>query len=213
MTRLNSNSHQNVARFNSANQVVPQVARSVTCITANGNTSSNGSKMPQNSILSSGRVITSSSMPGASSPTKSMSSGEQPISCQSVTAIMFTLDFISSDALGSVSGMLSSAFDGREVLTVNVNQINADLQRQASTVLSQHHDITELPPLAPQPTSSFTHIASIPITTHGGHHHLHHHHHLHSHHVHSNHNNHHHHQQSGSSVAVPFSLPSSVSRR
>ncbi len=46
---------------------------------------------------------------------------------------------------GSMSGMTTA--DGREVLTVNVNQISADLMRQASTVLSQcGGDINELPP-------------------------------------------------------------------
>ena len=46
---------------------------------------------------------------------------------------------------GGILGLSSSS--GREILTVNVNQINADLLRQASTVLSQHgEDINELPP-------------------------------------------------------------------
>jgi len=56
---------------------------------------------------------------GHNSPTKSMSSG-------------------------SVTGVTA---DGREILTVNVEQINADLLRQASTVLSGH-DIGDLPALS-----------------------------------------------------------------
>ena len=57
----------------------------------------------------SGRVTICTTGPGASSPTKSMSSG-------------------------SMSGIVQDPTLGREVVTVNVNQINEDLIRQVGAV-------------------------------------------------------------------------------
>ena len=56
-----------------------------------------------------GRVTICTTGPGASSPTKSMSSG-------------------------SMSGIVQDPTLGREVVTVNVNQINEDLIRQVGAV-------------------------------------------------------------------------------
>ena len=72
---------------------------------------------------------------------------------------------IGSTALASTnSGDVISVSNNREILTVNVDQINADLARQASTVLSQHISqdlINSLPPQQHQGvhTSSYTHLS------------------------------------------------------
>ncbi|XP_059086057.1 ventricular zone-expressed PH domain-containing protein 1-like [Tigriopus californicus] len=129
MTKLSASSQQNMVRYNSGSQVLTQpMARSITCITS-------GQGKP---IYSAGMR---GSMAGSNvngSPTKSMSSGSM------------------SGVAGGTA--LTSSSDGRDILTVNVNQINADLMRQVSTVLSQHQDITNGFPKVN--TSSYTHLAS-----------------------------------------------------
>ena len=130
MSRLNT-SQQNMARFSSSSQtvVVPSTtasmgARSITCITGSRATPSvlsthyPPSYTPHGHYTSARVTVSSSGVPGVggtSSPTKSMSSGSMSMDPNSC----------------------------REVLTVNVNQINQDLIRQVSSVLS-HHDIHNL---------------------------------------------------------------------
>jgi len=130
MSRLNT-SQQNMARFSSSSQtvVVPSTtasmgARSITCITGSRTTPSvlsthyPPSYTPHGHYTSARVTVSSSGVPGVggtSSPTKSMSSGSMSMDPNSC----------------------------REVLTVNVNQINQDLIRQVSSVLS-HHDIHNL---------------------------------------------------------------------
>ncbi len=141
----------------------------MTCISGAGG-------RPTSSVLSSyGPKVTVSTGPGASSPTKSMSSG-------------------------SMSGVAVGP-EGRGVVTVNVNQINQDLIRQVSSVLSQHGgDINGLPlpaatggPQLPNPAGdrlSHPHISG-PAERHGpflG-------------------------NSAAAAASAPFSLPSQASRR
>ncbi len=126
MTRLNI-SQQNMARINSSGQMfVPAsasgAARSITCISNNlsrpsGAASLTTSNVPATGSYYGGRVTVSTTGMGASLPTKSMSSG-------------------------SMSGVVDQI--GREILTVNVNQIHQDLVRHVSEVsetVNQHqHD-------------------------------------------------------------------------
>merc|ERR1711971_105326 len=121
MTKLTS-SQQNMAR-SSSQMVAAPTARSVTCITNNlsrpqaaASASAVGFGGPSSLTTSaatggymSGRVTICTTGPGASSPTKSMSSG-------------------------SMSGIVTDHTLGREVVTVNVNQINEDLIRQVGAV-------------------------------------------------------------------------------
>jgi len=121
MTKLTS-SQQNMAR-SSSQMVAAPTARSVTCITNNlsrpqaaASASAVGFGGPSSLTTSaatggymSGRVTICTTGPGASSPTKSMSSG-------------------------SMSGIVQDPTLGREVVTVNVNQINEDLIRQVGAV-------------------------------------------------------------------------------
>ena len=51
--------------------------------------------------------------------------------------------------------LLTSDAGGREVLTVNVNQINQDLIRQVNTVLSQHTSDIGQPSATPLPTPCY----------------------------------------------------------
>ena len=141
MSRLNA-SQQNMARLSSSSQtvVVPtSTSRSITCISGSRATPSVLSTHYPPSYTSHGQftsarvTVSSSGVGGMGSPTKSMSSGSMSMDPNS----------------------------GREVLTVNVNQINQDLIRQVSSVLS-HHDIHNL--LLPatstnlHPTSSTHHM-------------------------------------------------------
>ena len=103
--------------------VFPFLHRSVTCITNNlsrpqaaASASAVGFGGPSSLTTSAatggymgGRVTICTTGPGASSPTKSMSSG-------------------------SMSGIVQDPTLGREVVTVNVNQINEDLIRQVGAV-------------------------------------------------------------------------------
>ena len=138
MTKLTS-SQQNMARSSSqmvaastgvsSNIIASPTARSVTCITNNFSrpqTSSSGfgggpsSLTTSSSVAAGGYIsgrVTISTGPGASSPTKSMSSG-------------------------SMSGIVQDQLN-REVVTVNVNQINQDLMRQVGEVSN-----TVNPPMA-----------------------------------------------------------------
>ena len=137
MTKLTS-SQQNMARSSSqmvaastavsSNIIASPTARSVTCITNNFSrpqTSSSGFGGPSSlttssSVAAGGYIsgrVTISTGPGASSPTKSMSSG-------------------------SMSGIVQDQLN-REVVTVNVNQINQDLMRQVGEVSN-----TVNPPMA-----------------------------------------------------------------
>lgn len=189
MTKLSASSQQNMVRYNSGSQVLTQpMARSITCITS-------GQGKPIYSAGMRGSMAGSNvmqPMAGNGSPTKSMSSGKEYKMGQDV----FWVSFLSFQWLlvGSMSGVaggtaLTSSSDGRDILTVNVNQINADLMRQVSTVLSQHQDITNgLPKVN---TSSYTHLASqglpAPST--------------------------HPHSLSSAVANAPFSLPNNSSRR
>ena len=137
MTKLTS-SQQNMARSSSqmvaastvsSNIIASPTARSVTCITNNFSrpqTSSSAGFGGPSSLTTSSSVaaggyisgrVTISTGPGASSPTKSMSSG-------------------------SMSGIVQDQLN-REVVTVNVNQINEDLIRQVGAVSN-----TVNPPMA-----------------------------------------------------------------
>ena len=120
MTKLTS-SQQNMAR-SSSQMVVQPTARSVTCITNNqfSRPQTGPSSLTSTSVATGGYIsgrVTISTGPGASSPTKSMSSG-------------------------SMSGIVQDQLN-REVVTVNVNQINEDLIRQVGAVSN-----TVNPPMA-----------------------------------------------------------------
>ena len=137
-----------MARLSSSSQtvVVPSTtSRSITCITGSRaapsvlSTPYHSSYTPHGQFTSARITVSSSGVGGMASPTKSMSSGSMSMDPNSC----------------------------REVLTVNVNQINQDLIRQVSSVLS-HHDIHNL--LQPatssnlQPTSSTHHMVSALFT-------------------------------------------------
>ena len=68
--------------------------------------------------------------------------------------------------------LLTSDAGGREVLTVNVNQINQDLIRQVNTVLSQHTSDMGGGGAGTQPSSSSSAAAATPLlnntTSYGG---------------------------------------------
>jgi hypothetical protein len=126
MTKLTS-SQQNMAR--SSTQISASAARSITCINHNalsrpatsvagmgGPSSLTSSTMAASGGYMSGRMMISTG-PGASSPTKSMSSG-------------------------SMSGVVDQA--GREIVTVNVNRINEDLIRQVGAVSNRYVSIATL---------------------------------------------------------------------
>ena len=154
MSRLNT-SQQNMARFSSSSQtVVPNPsnsvsmgARSITCITGSRATPGIISAHYPPSYTSHGHfstarvTVSTSGGPGGgtASPTKSMSSGSMSMDPNSC----------------------------REVLTVNVNQINQDLIRQVSSVLS-HHDIHNL--LLPSSASTILQQQPIPSSAYSSHH-------------------------------------------
>ena len=86
----------------------PQTAASSSVVGFGGPSSLTTAATATGSYMS-GRVTISTTGPGANSPTKSMSSG-------------------------SMSGIVQDPITGREVVTVNVNQINEDLIRQVGAV-------------------------------------------------------------------------------
>eukprot|EP00095_Tigriopus_kingsejongensis_P003875 maker-scaffold387_size188669-snap-gene-0.22 protein:Tk03875 transcript:maker-scaffold387_size188669-snap-gene-0.22-mRNA-1 annotation:"protein melted" len=140
MTKLSASSQQNMLRYNSGSQVLaPPMARSITCITSGQGSkqiyaTSSGVGGGMRGSIAGGSNAMPSMLAGNGSPTKSMSSGSM------------------SGVVGGTT--LTSSADGREILTVNVNQINADLMRQVSTI----QDITNgLPKVN---TSSYPHIPS-----------------------------------------------------
>ena len=186
MTRINASSQQNMARFSSSGQamnsaasgvmsVAPYgvqsvhhgsgagggasgaVARSVTCIS--GASLLPGGHGSRSRVISSyGPRVSVSAVggPGASSPTKSMSSGSM-----SGVAGGGGVVGIGPNLVPSEPNVAAAASGGREVLTVNVNQINQDLIRQVSTVLSQHGgDINGLLPPSSSTGASYSHIAA-----------------------------------------------------
>ena len=185
MTRINASSQQNMARFSSSGQamnssasgvmsVAPYgvqsghhgggggggahgaVARSVTCISGASLAPGHGSRSRVISSYGPRVSVNNVGGPGASSPTKSMSSGSMSgvASGGGVVGIGPTL-------VPSEPNVAAAASGGREVLTVNVNQINQDLIRQVSTVLSQHGgDINGLLPPSSSTGASYSHIAA-----------------------------------------------------
>ena len=186
MTRINASSQQNMARFSSSGQamnsaasgvmsVAPYgvqpghhgsgggggahgaVARSVTCISGASLAPGHGSR---NRVISSyGPRVSVNAVggPGASSPTKSMSSG----SMSGVAGGGGVVGIGPTHLVPSEPNVAAAASGGREVLTVNVNQINQDLIRQVSTVLSQHGgDINGLLPPSSSTGASYSHITA-----------------------------------------------------
>ena len=183
MTRINASSQQNMARFSSSGQamnsavsgvmsVAPYgvqpvhhgsgggahgaVARSVTCISGASLGPGHGSRSRVISSYGPRVSVNAVGGPGASSPTKSMSSGSM-----SGVAGGGGIVGIGPTLVPSEPNVAAAAGGGREVLTVNVNQINQDLIRQVSTVLSQHGgDINGLLPPSSSTGASYSHIAA-----------------------------------------------------
>lgn len=183
MTRINASSQQNMARFSSSGQAmnssasgvmsvapygVPSghhgsgggggahgaVARSVTCISGASLAPGHGSR---SRVISSYGPRVSVGGPGASSPTKSMSSGSMSGVASGGGVVGFGPTLVPSEP----NVAAAAGGGGREVLTVNVNQINQDLIRQVSTVLSQHGgDINGLLPPSTSTGASYSHIAA-----------------------------------------------------